>query len=356
MIRAAVVGTSFGARVHVPALRGAGFDVVALVGNDPERTKRRAERLEVPLGTISLDEAIATGIDAVSIASPPATHAAVARKALEHGCHVLCEKPFTRDTTEATALRELAESMDRVGLIGHEFRFAEDRSVAARALREGRIGEPTVVALVSFTSFLRTMRMPEWFYDPQRAGGWLGAAGSHVIDQVRTWLGEFEAVSAALPSLAGIGVEDGFDVRFRLRSGVEGTMVQTAASWGPPVSTTRVAGPAGTLWLSDGQVMVADEAHPDGTALEVPTDLALPEVDASGPFAGMTRMELPPYLRLAQTFRSAIEAKTLPNDPGPATFADGVACMKVMDAIRRSSVAGGAWMPASDSDVRHGGD
>ena len=41
---AVVVGTGFGCRVHVPALRNAGFDVVALVGRDPERTARRAER------------------------------------------------------------------------------------------------------------------------------------------------------------------------------------------------------------------------------------------------------------------------------------------------------------------------
>ena len=33
-LRAAVVGTAFGGRIHVPALRAAGFDVVALVGQD----------------------------------------------------------------------------------------------------------------------------------------------------------------------------------------------------------------------------------------------------------------------------------------------------------------------------------
>ena len=44
---AVVVGTGFGSRVHVPALRNAGFEVVAMVGRDPERTGRRAERLGV---------------------------------------------------------------------------------------------------------------------------------------------------------------------------------------------------------------------------------------------------------------------------------------------------------------------
>jgi len=41
------VGTGFGVRVHVPALRAAGFDVVALVGTDADRTERRAARVGV---------------------------------------------------------------------------------------------------------------------------------------------------------------------------------------------------------------------------------------------------------------------------------------------------------------------
>ena len=53
-IPVAVVGTSFGGRVHVPALRAAGFDVVALVGRNPERTRRRADELGVTLGTVDL--------------------------------------------------------------------------------------------------------------------------------------------------------------------------------------------------------------------------------------------------------------------------------------------------------------
>ena len=46
-IGAVVVGTGFGARVHVPALRAAGFDVRALVGRDAEKTARRAGRLGI---------------------------------------------------------------------------------------------------------------------------------------------------------------------------------------------------------------------------------------------------------------------------------------------------------------------
>ena len=40
---AVIAGTGHGCRVHVPALRAAGFAVAALVGTDAERTRRRAE-------------------------------------------------------------------------------------------------------------------------------------------------------------------------------------------------------------------------------------------------------------------------------------------------------------------------
>ena len=74
---AIVVGTGFGTRVHVPALRGAGFDVLGLVGRDAGRTARRAERLGVPAALTDLDAALAIpGVDAVTVATPPATHAA----------------------------------------------------------------------------------------------------------------------------------------------------------------------------------------------------------------------------------------------------------------------------------------
>ena len=51
---AVVVGTGFGCRVHVPALRDVGFTVHALVGRDGPRTRRRADRLGIPGACTSL--------------------------------------------------------------------------------------------------------------------------------------------------------------------------------------------------------------------------------------------------------------------------------------------------------------
>ena len=45
--------------------------------------------------------------------------------------------------------------------------------------------------------------VPEWWADRGQGGGWLGAHGSQLIDQIRVTLGEFESVAASLPHVAG---------------------------------------------------------------------------------------------------------------------------------------------------------
>jgi predicted dehydrogenase len=127
-VGAAVVGTGFGCLTHVGALRGAGFDVHALVGRDPDKTAARAERFDIEHACTSLADALSVpGVDAVTIATPPHTHASLVREAVAAGKHVLCEKPFARDAAEARTLLAAAEQAGIVHMLGTEFRFAPDK-------------------------------------------------------------------------------------------------------------------------------------------------------------------------------------------------------------------------------------
>jgi predicted dehydrogenase len=345
-----VVGTGFGCRVHVPALRAAGFDVVALVGRDAERTARRAERAGVPRSATSLDEAVALpGVEAVTIATPPATHAALAIAAARAGKHVLCEKPFALDAVEAAAMLDASRQAGVGHLVGHEFRWAPERAVVGRAIAAGRIGEPRLVSLVSLVGLVADpeTRLPGWWFDAAQGGGWLGASGSHVVDQVRSWLGDFESVSAALSVVSGRDHErvadDTFTIRFRLRSGVEGVAQQTAAGWGPMRGLTAVAGTDGTVWIDGDRAWVADR---DGTRLlEVPDDLAPvngPTPENDDPRHRFTHLELGPYTRLCEAFRAAVGGVPYPDAVAVPTFADGLAEMQVLDAVKASARAGGS--------------
>ena len=349
---AVVVGTGFGCRVHVPALRAAGFDVLALVGTDPERTRRRAEREGIPHALADLDAALALpGVVAVTVATPPPADAAVAIAAARAGHHVVCEKPFAIDAAEARAMLAAAEAAGVTHLVGHEFRFAPDRALAARLIADGAIGEPRLATFVQYVPMVAdpvdpAVRFPAWWFDEAGGGGWLGASGSHVIDQVRTWLGEFASVSAALPVVsARTGVaEDSFSIRFRTRSGVEGILQQTASAWGPFAGTTRVAGTDGTLWIDDDAVWLADRSGV--RCVPVPDDLVPPAAPgvSDDPRHVYTHLELGPYTRLCEALRAGVDGRD-PAATAPValpTFADGVAEMVVIDAIRASAAAGGA--------------
>lgn len=345
--RVCVVGTSFGARIHVPALRAAGFDVVALVGTDPTRTARRAERVGVAQPCASLADALALGLHAVSIATPPATHAPLVLEALEAGCHVLCEKPFTLDAAEAADLELARSAHGLTGLLGHEFRWSPAQAVVAWALKDGLVGTPRLAVSASFIAMLRTFEMPPWWSDPRQGGGWLLASGSHRVDALRQWFGDIAAVSAGLPSVRdpAPGVDDTFNIRCVTASGVEVALVQSGAAAGPAAAMHRVVGTAGTLWTKGDDVWVADDADPEGHRLVPRPELVLPDVEAlaTGSLADMTRGELPPYIRLAEAFCQAVQGGPPPAGPAPATFADGVAAMRVLDAIRHSAAAGGQW-------------
>jgi predicted dehydrogenase len=329
----------------VPALRATGFDVVGLVGASPDRTRARAEQNAVPHAFTDLDTAIEeSGAVAVAIATPPHTHASLVHAAVARGCHVLCEKPFAKDAEQARAMLAAAQRAGVVHVMGNQFRMNPDRVLMSRAIAEGMIGEPRLVSITQYTGLVADpgAQRPDWWFDRQAGGGWLGASGSHMIDMIRTWLGEFAAVSAAMPILSereGVA-EDTYLLRFTMTNGAQGVLLQTGGAWGEFAAMTRVAGTRGTLWMDNGAVWLADRS---GTRrLPIPEELFLtPEAPSDDPRKPYLHIELPPARRLCEAWGAAIRGE--PTGPVPvATFADGVAAMSVIDAIRVSAAAGGA--------------
>jgi predicted dehydrogenase len=359
-----VVGTGFGVLTHVRALRAAGLPVVALVGRDPRKTAERAARFEIPHASTSFGKALALpGVRAVTIATPPHTHAKLALAAIRAGKHVLCEKPFAKNAREARRLLDAAERAGIVHLLGTEFRWATGQALLARVVASGRIGRPRLATFLLHAPMLADPKaeVPEWWSDASQGGGWLGAYATHVVDQIRTTLGEFEGVSAALPVVAERDwtADDGYSVRFRLRSGVDGILQSTAADWGPFLAVARIVGSSGSAWSEGDAVKVADRT---GThEVPVPEDLRLPP--PSPPPGDLLHtaydmlhaggIDLGPYTRLCELFRDRILGRAVAKDPLPPTFADGVASMAVIDAIRRSA-ARGRWVAVADAPRRPG--
>jgi predicted dehydrogenase len=80
-------------------------------------------------------------LDAVVIATPPATHYSLAKESLEHGLSVLVEKPMTLNSQYAEELINLAASKDLVLMVGHTFEY----NAAVHALKDlidsGELGQ-----------------------------------------------------------------------------------------------------------------------------------------------------------------------------------------------------------------------
>ena len=350
---AAVVGTGFGVITHARALDAAGVEVRALVGRDPDKTAQRAALYGIPHALTDRAEAFARDdVDVVAVTTPPHTHAEIVLDAVAAGEHVLCEKPFARDVDEARAMLQAAENAGVVHLLGTEFRFSPGQALLTRTVQSGAIGDPRFFLFVLQLPTLHdpAAEMPAWWDDAAQGGGWLGAHGTHMIDQVRTTVGEITRVSASLQTLSPrpMTADDTYTVQFETDTGATGLLHSSCATGGQFVVAIKVTGTDGSAW-SEGDAVFVDTG--DGPT-PVPAADDLPAVAAVPPPAELLHstydmwhasgMDLAPYTRLYERMRDRILGYDTPSDPAAGTFVDGVANQAVVDAIRESS-AQGSW-------------
>ncbi len=107
---------------------------------DPDPGPRRAAR-GVP-GYAVLEKALeSVECDAVLVASPPGTHHAVAKAALEAGKHVLCEKPLATNLEDALDLVRSADRTGRILMVSQNYRYNAPFCAVQRLVMEGELGE-----------------------------------------------------------------------------------------------------------------------------------------------------------------------------------------------------------------------
>jgi len=138
-IGVAVVGSGNMGRHHVRNYATlAGARLVAVVDEDRARAEALAERYgAAPLSAI---EELPDGVQAVSVATPTATHLDVAARLLEAGKHVLVEKPIAPTVTEAESLTALAAERGLVLAVGHVERFNPAVRELKRRIDAGAMG------------------------------------------------------------------------------------------------------------------------------------------------------------------------------------------------------------------------
>ncbi len=147
MIRIGIVGYGYwGPKLFRNFQNSPHFEVVGVADRAEDvRTRLRAcfSNIEVYEDAIDLIEG--GRVDAVAIATPVATHHAIAARALDAGLHVWVEKPMAASAAEAEDLVARARRARRVLLVDHVFLFCGAVRAIKRLMAEGALGRITYV-------------------------------------------------------------------------------------------------------------------------------------------------------------------------------------------------------------------
>jgi predicted dehydrogenase len=202
-----IIGTGFGAKVHVPGFAALAdsqnLEVLALLGRSTERTAELAQQAGIPHACTNLSEFLAVpGLSAVSIASPPYLHYQQALAVLRAGKHLLLEKPVTLEVAQAQDLLKQATRRNLVHCVDFEFRTIPHWQYLNELLIEGAVG-PLYMVTVDWLVEGRAdpRRAWSWYAEASKGGGVLGALGSHVFDYLGWLLGPITRLNARLDTL-----------------------------------------------------------------------------------------------------------------------------------------------------------
>ncbi len=144
---------------------GINFDYV--YGRNEDRIKEFAEKNDLKFYSTDYDEFLSE-VDAVYIATPHLTHYELAKKAIEKGKHVLCEKPITLSVKETTELYELARKNKVVLYEAIKTAYAPAFSRLIALAKSGIIGQIKDVD-ATFTKLLLDKSLRE--FSKEQAGG-----------------------------------------------------------------------------------------------------------------------------------------------------------------------------------------
>jgi predicted dehydrogenase len=186
-LTACVVGAGFIAPTHVEALRRLGIEVRALVGDGLEEAAAVAAALGIPQAFGTIDEALETsGADVYHLAVPNVLHAPYARRVLEAGHHVICEKPLALTSAESAELAALAARSRKVAAVSYNLRFYPMAREAKERIAAGGLGKVHGVHGTYLQDWLLYDTDWNWRLDPEKGGALRAVSdiGTHWLDLV----------------------------------------------------------------------------------------------------------------------------------------------------------------------------
>jgi predicted dehydrogenase len=256
-------------------------------------------------------------VDAVYVATTPATHLEYALKVAAAGKPCYVEKPMARSYAECRKMLDAFEEARQPLFVAY-YRRAMPRFVKVKELIDsGRLGRITGCRY-------RTTRLywpnptPEWRIDAaQSGGGIILDIGSHVLDLMDHLFGEFVEYSGTASTTGATAVEDNVAISFRTARGVAGS-----ASWNFAASKKED-------WLEI-----------DGTEARLSTEV-ITNTPLKLEIGDKTEtIEVPDPPHVQQPLIQTVVDDLLGKGKCPSTGASGARCSRVMDAALNSFYGG----------------
>ena len=129
-------------------------------------------------------------LDAVSVCTYNCTHAECTIYALEHGIHVLLEKPFTVTLDEAIEVMKAEKKSGKIVSVGFQPRFDANMQMIKKIVQSGELGRVYYVQTGGGRRHGIPVSWSETFIEKDKAGlGALGDIGCYSLDLVLNALG-----------------------------------------------------------------------------------------------------------------------------------------------------------------------
>jgi len=268
MIRVGVIGCGKIAQIrHIPEYLD--NDKVKLVGLY-DRTLERAKALTEKYNLIHYidyhDMLNDDNIDAVSICVSNNLHAEITIEALNHGKHVLCEKPMATNLEDCLLMLKTAKENNKKLLIAHNQRLTKAHVYAKKLIEDKILGDCLTFRTTFGHSGPETWSinpgLNTWFFNKDTASmGALGDLGIHKTDLINYILNdEIIEVKASLETLdkkyesgEPVLVDDNAICIYKTRKGAIGTMSASWTFYGPEDNSTVIYGTKGIMRIYDDE-------------------------------------------------------------------------------------------------------
>ena len=218
--------------------------VCGAFSSDPERSRLSGEDFYLDASRVygSYEEMITrekelpedVRMDFVSIVTPNHVHFGPAKMALEHGFHVVCDKPVTFSVDEARQLVDLVEETGLIFALTHNYTGYPMVKQARDMVAAGKIGKVRKVVVEYPQGWLATkvedsdQKQASWRVDPAKSGmgGAMGDIGTHAENLAEYITGlEITEVCAELTSFVeGRRLDDDANILLRMQEGARGVL------------------------------------------------------------------------------------------------------------------------------------